>query len=398
MADLAIFGMLFTAIAIGWVLGRRRANTPQAAGQYFTGHGGGLDRAASRLSEPQMEALAGDGGSTQSHIAMGIQLRRQGKVDGAVRIHQDLLARPSLPVDEVAQARLELARDYISAGLLDRAEEILLELVEEFPAQRDAGRRHLLEIYEIERDWRRAIAVARGLLPGKLPRHRRSAAVAPRHGQRAALLLAHYCCELADEERMAGDLEVARNLLHEALMRDKQCVRASLLLGQVEYASGRFRQAAQALRRVRVQDPAYLRETIELLRRCYTALDETRAMRDFLGECLAAHPTPALVAAVAEDMVRAEGREPASVFLAAQLLEYPSLPGLAQLIDLQLVASAGRPREDLAILQDLTRRLVASRPTYRCGHCGFAGKHLHWHCPGCKHWGGIKPIDGPGIH
>jgi lipopolysaccharide biosynthesis regulator YciM len=95
-------------------------------------------------------------------------------------------------------------------------------------------------------------------------------------------------------------------------------------------------------------------------------------------------------------MARAEGAAAANQFLAERLLKHPSLGGLSQLIDLQLEATEGKSREDFAMLQNLTRSLVASRPSYRCGHCGFAGKHLHWNCPGCKHWGSIKAIDGPG--
>lgn len=398
MADLAIFGLLFAAIAIGWVLGRRHSRSLQLSRHYFTERRGEPSPNSDSLSSAAGDALVVDGGSTQNRIAMGVQLRRQGEVDGAVRIHEDLLARPSLPPDDVVRARLELARDYISAGLLDRAEELLLELVQDYPRQSNTARRHLLEVYEIERDWRRAIEVAKTLLPRTLQRRKRIQSAPLEQGQRAALRLAHYCCELANEERISGDLEAARKLLEDALASDKQCVRASILLGQVEYEDRRYRQAVQALRRVQVQDAAYLPETIGLLRSCYAALDETHVLQEYLAGCLATHPTPTLVAAVAEDMVEAEGRAAAGAFLAEQLVEYPSLPGLAQLIGLQRVAAEGKSREDLAVLQSLTQRLVASRPIYRCAQCGFAGKYLHWHCPGCKHWGSIKANDGPGAH
>jgi lipopolysaccharide biosynthesis regulator YciM len=215
-------------------------------------------------------------------------------------------------------------------------------------------------------------------------------------GQRPALRLAHYCCELADEARFSGDPEAARQLLQDALTHDKQCVRASMLLSQLEYDAGRYREAAQALQRVRLQDPDYLPETIDLLRQCYAELGDQQSLRAFLLECLALRPTPGLVAAVARDMARADGPAAASRFLSEQLLKYPSLGGMAQLIGLQLEAAEGKSREDFAMLQNLALSLVASRPSYRCGHCGFAGKHLHWSCPGCKHWGSIKAIDGSG--
>jgi len=395
VSDLVIFGYLFAAIVIGWVLGRRSSVQAAAFHDYFSGRRGAR-RSEDATPDSIVEELAADGGSAQTRIALGVQLRRRGEVDGAVRVHEDVLARPSLAVDDAVRARLELARDYISAGLLDRAEELLLELVQDFPEQSRAGRMHLLEIYEIERDWRRAIDVAKALLPRKLKRDRPTPNGMSERGQRPALRLAHYCCELAEEARFSGDPEAARQLLQDALTHDKQCVRASMLLSQLEYDAGRYREAAQALQRVRLQDPDYLPETIDLLRQCYAELGDQQSLRAFLLECLALRPTPGLVAAVARDMARADGPAAASRFLSEQLLKYPSLGGMAQLIGLQLEATEGKSREDFTMLQNLALSLVASRPSYRCGHCGFAGKHLHWSCPGCKHWGSIKAIDGSG--
>jgi lipopolysaccharide biosynthesis regulator YciM len=394
VTDLIFLGLFFAAIAIGWMLGRS-ARTGEVS-SYFSGPRQARKHTPDTVIDSLVDGLSPDGGNTQTRIALGVQLRRRGEVDGAVRIHQDLLTRTGLPAGELAQAQLELARDYISAGLLDRAEELLLELVRDFPGQSQAGRRHLLEIYEIERDWRRAIEAAKPLLPRKLARKSAEGEASLGRGQRIAQRLAHYGCELAEEERLGGDLEAARSLLREALSRDKCSVRASMLLAQVEWDAGRYQQAVQSLRRVRVQDPDYLPETIDLLRKCYAAMDDRESLRAYLLECLSVRPTPALVAAVAEDMARAEGDLAAGEFLAAQLVEYPSLRGLSQLIGLQRSASGDASRPDLELLQNLSQRLVATRPAYRCGHCGFAGKYLHWHCPGCKHWGSIKAIDGPG--
>jgi len=395
VTDLLFFGLFFAAIAIGWMLGRH-ARRHDVSARYFSSELQGSQYPADTAIDSLVEDLSADSGNTRTRMALGVQLRKRGEVEGAVRIHQELLARSGLSTGDLAQARLELARDYISAGLLDRAEELLLELIRDSPGQSQAGRRHLLEIYEIERDWRRAIEVARPLLPRKLARKSAAGEANLGPGQRVAQRLAHYGCELAEEERLGGDLAAARALLREALARDKCSVRASMLLAQVEWDAGHYSQAAQSLRRVRVQDPDYLPETIELLRKCYTAMTDKESLREYLLECLRARPTPALVAAVAEDMARTEGDMAASEFLAKQLVEYPSLRGLTQLIGLQRNTSDKLARPDLELLQGLGQRLVAIRPAYRCGHCGFAGKHLHWQCPGCKHWGSIKAIDSPG--
>ena len=68
--------------------------------------------------------------------------------------------------------------------------------------------------------------------------------------------------------------------------------------------------------------------------------------------------------------------------------------GLERLIALQSQQRDGETGKDLDLLRELVQRLLAERPAYRCGHCGFSGRHLHWFCPGCKYWGTMKTIRG----
>ena len=395
MNDLLVFGLLFAAIAIGWYLGRR--SVPRAVAgsdlpsQYYKGLNYLLDGRPDGAIDSFINALEVNSETLETHIALGNLLRKKGEVDRAIRIHQNLLARPSLPRAQVHQAHLELARDYISAGLLDRAERLLLDLVQESPEQRRSSLRHLLEIYQSEREWSRAIEIANALLPRKTFLGGQSDLD---RGQSVSVALAHYYCELACEKRDAGDLPAARKLLQQALAQDKQCVRASILLGEVECETGQYKQAVKALRRVRQQDPEYVPETISILRRCYAELKDDKSLKAYLQDCLGSDPTAPLVLAIAEDMRQSEGNEVAGDFLSAQLADRPSLRGLARLISLQLDSTESPARENLSLLQVLVERLIAERPAYRCGHCGFAGQQLHWFCPGCKHWGTMKTIRG----
>jgi lipopolysaccharide biosynthesis regulator YciM len=393
-----VFALLFAAIAIGWYLGRRSigghgASATELPGQYYKGLNYLLDGRPDGAIDAFIKALDVNSETLETHIALGNLLRKRGEVDRAIRIHQNLLARPSLPRSQVHLAHLELARDYISAGLLDRAERLLLDLVQESPEQRAASQRHLLEIYQSEREWGSAIEVATELLPRKS-----LLGAGPDTGsegvQQVEVALSHFYCELAAEKLVAEDLAGAREQLRHALAQDSQCVRASLMLGDVECRSGNYRKAVTALRNVRQQDPDYVPETIPILRECAREMAEESALRGYLRECLELNPSPALVMAVAEDMVQAEGSEAAGEFLTEELARRPSLRGLARLISLQLETSNDKEREDLGLLQVLVNRLIAERPLYRCTHCGFSGRHLHWSCPGCKHWGTVKSIRG----
>jgi lipopolysaccharide biosynthesis regulator YciM len=393
--DIFIFALLFVAIAIGWLMGKRSAPgapaSPELPSQYYKGLNYLLDGRPDGAIDAFINALEVNSETLETHLALGNMLRKKGEVDRAIRIHQNLLARPSLPSSQVHQAHLELARDYISAGLLDRAERLLLDLVAESPEQRRSSQRHLMEIYQNEREWEQAIEVATALLPRK---SLLSAGIEPVEGQSVAVALAHYYCEMACDNRDQGDLAAALNFIQQALTHDKQCVRASLLLGEVEFDRGNYKQAVKALRKVRQQDPEYVSETILLLRQCYSEMKDDRTLKTYLQDCLLTDPSAPLVLAVAEDLRVSEGDQIAGEFLSAQLADRPSLRGLERLIGLQLDTSDPGARDSLSLLQLLVERLVAERATYRCGHCGFAGQQLHWYCPGCKHWGTVKTIRG----
>ena len=399
MNEYLVFGLFFVAIAIGWFLGRRgqakpKASSPDLPGQYYRGLNYLLDGKPDGAVDAFINALEVNSETLETHIALGNLLRKRGEVDRAIRIHQNLLARPSLPRAQVHQAHLELARDYISAGLLDRAERLLLDLVKESPAERRASQWHLLDIYQSEREWQEAIDTAAELLPRKSLLGSGSSGNDGEPGQSVPVVLSHYYCELAAERHEAGDLQGARNLLQEAMNQDRLCVRASLMLGEVECDAGRHKQAIKALRKIRQQDPLYISESVPTLRKCYRELGDNKSLLAYLRDCLDSDPSPPLLLAAADDIRELEGLEVAESFLVRQLDKMPSLRGLEKLVSLQGSASEGKARDDLGLVRQLVQRLIEERPSYRCSHCGFAARHLHWFCLGCKYWGTVRPIRG----
>lgn len=400
MNDLSIFLLLFAAIAIGWFLGRRSSSPSSAdaelTSEYYKGLNYLLDGRPDGAIDTFIDALEVNSETLETHLALGNLLRKRGEVERAIRVHQNLLARPSLPRSQIHQAHLELAKDYISAGLLDRAESLLLSLVDESSEQRDASRRYLLEIYQSEREWLRAIEVAGDLLPRKTLLGSGASSSSDERSRQLVVARAHYFCELAEEKLTAGELHGARILLEKALVQDKQCVRASIMLADVEYKAGYFKKAIKALRKVKHQDPDFLPETITLLRKCHRELGDEKSLKEYLEDCLGSAPSPNLLLAVAEDICEAGGEKAAAEFLSSRLADQPSLRGLARLISLQLNITEGPARDNLDLLQVLVARLVTERPVYRCEHCGFSGQQLHWFCPGCKYWGAMKTIKNGG--
>ncbi|WOJ94866.1 lipopolysaccharide assembly protein LapB [Congregibacter variabilis] len=396
MNEALVFLLLFAAVACGWWLGRRSLSgvSDSASGppsQYYRGLNYLLDGRPDGAVDQFISALEVNSETLETHIALGNVLRRRGEVDRAIRIHQNLLARPNLPRSQMHIAHLELARDYISAGLLDRAETLLLDLVAESDEQRDVSRQYLVEIYRSESEWQRAIDEAQALLPkrsllrGEPPSSQLS-------GQPMAIQLAHFYCEFAVEQAQEGKLEEARRLLQNALQSDPACARASLELGRFEGAAGNHRLAIDALTRVVEEHAEFLPEAIPALRECYAALGEEQALSTYLRRCLDEHPSTPLMIAVADDIHRDEGNAAAHKFLAERLAQGPSLRGLLRLIRIQQEEKQGVPGDSLSMLSILLHRLIEVRPAYRCDHCGFSARHLLWFCPGCKYWGTFRTI------
>lgn len=398
MNNLLGLAVLFAAIAIGWWLGRRSVQQSPAArlpGQYYKGLNYLLDDRPDGAVDAFIDALEVNSETLETHIALGNLLRKRGEVDRAIRIHQNLLARPSLPRSQVHQAHLELARDYISAGLFDRAERLLKDLVSHSPEQRRASLRYLLEIYQSQREWQQAIDTASALLPrrgllggagGSMP--------LGANRQPVNVALAHYHCELAATLVSAGRSGEARAQLQQALNRDRRCVRASLMLAELDYAAGDYRQAIRSLKRVEDQDPDLLAEVVPQLRACHRALMDITSLREYLQASLEAHASVPLLLATVEEICEHDGPAEAEAFLAAKLAKQPSLRGMVRLLELQSGTCSGGVRDQLRHLQGLLANLIAEQPVYRCSHCGFAGRQLHWFCPGCKHWGTVKPLPG----
>ena len=155
--------------------------------------------------------------SLEIQLALGTLFRRRGEIEKATQIHQGLISRPGISSEQKSQVLFELANDYFKAGLLDRAENLLLELgaSESF---REASLRLLVQIYESEREWERVVAAA-----GHLDTLT-TEVWAPR--------IAQYHCELAERALNAGDYAAAKDRTADALKLNRNCARAIILRGR----------------------------------------------------------------------------------------------------------------------------------------------------------------------
>lgn len=387
------FVLLFTALFIGWLLGRRSSAQKSDAGQgradstpYFKGLNYLLSEQADAAVKTVVEEIPVNSDTLSTHLAIGKLMRSKGEVESAISIHQNLLSRPLLPQESLHNACLELARDYISAGLLDRAERLLKDVVAESEQYRSIALVQLLRIYERERDWDQAIAVATQLLPKKSWLAKPPANT----DDSMPLRLSHFYCETAIEHLAASDFDKAQVAADKAERSCRDNIRAHLLSADVALRQG---QAAKALERSRFilrSRHEYSHEALPRLKNALVALGRKEA---YLGELTTLNEqnnSSALVVEIADVMAAQSSKDKAAEYLLQALEQRQTLTMVSRMLAL----GPQNLQASLPFLIELVKELKASHLAHRCQQCGFSARKLHWQCPTCEQWGTIAPIRG----
>ncbi len=326
-----------------------------------------------RAVEAFLRAVAVDQDTVETQFALGALFRRRGEVDRAIRVHQNLIARVTLEPAFREQASYALAQDYLKAGLYDRAEKLLLEL-SAGGTYRIAALKDLSSIYELERDWEKAIAIHRNL--ARIGRPEQPTAIA------------HYHCELAEAARASGDHALARSHLRTARTEQKRFARGALLRADVAIDMNEPELAVRLLRRVPLQSPQLAGEVLPRLVRALRACGREADLGPILAE-LAGDGRDVADAIAHAAILAGELGEPALLALARGYVGRE--PAVAETV--QALLPGGVPDDAaLARLCAALRRQALRAARFRCADCGFSAATFFWQCPGCKSWDTLKPL------
>jgi lipopolysaccharide biosynthesis regulator YciM len=361
------FGWMAARIDIKQVMHESRA-LPRS---YFKGLNFLLNEQPDKAIEAFIEVVRVDPETVELHFALGSLFRRRGEYDRAIRMHQNLLERDDLAAEQKVIALAELGQDYLKAGILDRAEEVFKKL--ETSPQAPLARKHLLEIYEQEKDWSRAIEMTRHVEPD-------------------ARSMAQYYCELAASEAAQSRPDAARRYLERALEENRKCVRASLQLGDLEKDAKNLEKAIEHWKRIESQDPAYLALAAQRLLDAHRDTGRGEEGLRLLTNYLERYPSLDLLDTVFRQTLEAKGHEEAYTLVRDELRRNPTLLGLDRLLEAQIIAAAQPDRRrDLELVRNLVHGHTLRLARYRCESCGFKARQFHWRCPGCGGWETYPP-------
>jgi lipopolysaccharide biosynthesis regulator YciM len=361
------FGWMAARIDIQQIVRESRA-LPRS---YFKGLNFLLNEQPDKAIEAFIEVVRVDPETVELHFALGSLFRRRGEYDRAIRMHQNLLERDDLAAEQKVIALAELGQDYLKAGILDRAEEVFKKL--ETSPQAPLARKHLLEIYEQEKDWSRAIEMTRHVEPD-------------------ARSMAQYYCELAASEAAQSRPDAARRYLERALEENRKCVRASLQLGDLEKDAKNLEKAIEHWKRIESQDPAYLALAAQRLLDAHRDTGRGEEGLRLLTNYLERYPSLDLLDTVFRQTLEAKGHEEAYTLVRDELRRNPTLLGLDRLLEAQIIAAAQPDRRrDLELVRNLVHGHTLRLARYRCESCGFKARQFHWRCPGCGGWETYPP-------
>jgi len=368
--------------SLGWLAARvdlkqLLAESTALPAAYFKGLNFLITNQHDKAIEAFSEAVQANTDSLELHFALGSLFRKRGEVDRAIHLHLNLLQKTDLAPQQKLAVTAELAQDYLKAGLLDRAEELFESLDDD--RYRQPALRALLEIYVREREWERAIKAATEL-------ERLS-------GVPFRVEVAHYYCEMAVKSKLANDLHTARFELEQALNANKNCVRANVLLGDMEAEADAHKEAISAWRKIEFQQPEYLGLIAPKLLTSYRALNQTADGLLLLQTYLQNYKLPSLINVLYEATLAENGPESAAILARTELIKMPSLSVLDQLLQARTIAlkqhsnnSENTTFNDIQLMQQTVRHAIGNKTAYHCVQCGFKAKYHHWQCPACNAW------------
>ena len=361
MIELPALLLALAFIAVGaaaWFLGRLTgaARTVRLPRDYYVG----LDHLINDRFDHAVEIFArmaeADGDAAEIQFALGSLFRRRGEVDRAIAIHSRMREQGGSSLHD--KAAFALALDYLSAGLMDRAERLL----EELSASREyrkAALDHLVRIYESQGDWANALKVFHALPQATQVERRRVAA--------------HYLCELAEQALVQGDTERARTLLRQARTHQADLPRTDVLTARITELAGDSAGALGLYLKALEESPEL---ALEVIPRVLLLWEKAQA-QDVIAEVALRLRRNGTISARQLAWLLATALPPQEV---------PRLPDIAG-----DVVSETESAADARSLGTLLTRMGDTGGRYQCEDCGLLSVGWYWRCPKCRAWDSMRP-------
>ncbi len=369
-------GLFLLLAAAGWILGRfgerdEEDPPPPLNIDYLKGLNFLLNEQTDQALEHFLKMVRVDDKTIETHFALGSLFRRRGEVDRAIRIHQNIIARPDLASEQRDQALFSLAKDYLRAGLLDRAEKLFGRLSQGSRYQVEALE-NLTRIYEQEKEWEKAVEAGQQLeVLG---------------GRSLALQIAHYYCELAEASAADKDYGAARQYVKHAQTGRPRTLRGALTRAHIAREMDDNKTALRLYHRIIDEHTYLIAEALPEMVSIYEREGAMGELEKAFSQMLKKNPEMSALVALTAIVNNISGIAVIDECVEKYLLNEPTL---SEFVDLQSLSNGDDSGYDK--IRKALSTLAASTPRYQCQECGFSSQKLLWQCPSCRAWETQRP-------
>ena len=381
-----LFLLLPVAMGYGWFMGRNSVKQNDHSAQqelsikYSTGLNYLFSNQQDKAIDYLLEALKVEDDTVEAHFAMANLFRRRGELDRALKVHEHLVRQKHLPNSAKQQAVFELAKDFLSAGLYDRAESMFHKLLK----SKTYGLKSLtalMQIYQSTKDWQQGIALTK--------------AIAKTRDSKLLHALANFYCELATLALEKDEFIEVIELLDNALSHDPNSSRANWLMAQIYANHQQYNEACQCYKAIYEQDKEFFPDVIEKMYLCYQALDAENDFYQFIKKVYEETGSTSALIKYLTHIEQVKGVNSAKKFTLSALKRRPTIRGFKHFVKMQMTGNESvNTSENLEVIRELVSAYLNVKHRYSCRTCGFNSSTHYWSCPSCHDWEQLKPVRG----
>ncbi|GAA5137101.1 lipopolysaccharide assembly protein LapB [Thalassotalea piscium] len=381
-----LFLLLPVAMAYGWFMGRNsvKQNTHSAKQdlsiKYSTGLNYLLSNQQDKAIEYLIDAFQVEDDTVEAHFAMANLFRKRGELDRALKIHEHLVRQKHLPNKAKQQAAYELGKDFLSAGLFDRAEAMFQKLLKS-KIYSIKSITSLMKIYQSTKDWKQGILLSKAIVKSK--------------DKNLLNSLANFYCELATTALNEDKFIEVIELLENALKYDPDSCRANWLLAKVYENHKQYNEACLSYQAIYLQDSEFFPDVIDNMERCYQQIDAIDEFQKFIKKVYSETGSSSALIKNVGYIEQKQGAVKALEFTLTALRRRPTIRGFNHFIKMQMATDSSQTNlTNLDMINELISTYLSVKHRYNCRNCGFNSSTHYWSCPSCHDWEQMKPIRG----
>ena len=386
--NIIVLWLLVTPLffAFGWVAGRIDMKTvirqaKQLPKRIYDGIDALIDNRTGVAFDNIQAITTQEPQLTELQLSLGKLCRHRGENDIAIKSHTKLLnSQFLLNQDDRDRVRLELAKDFQQAGLIDRAENLLLKLLDS-EIYSHIAQEKLLDIYQQDKNWKDAIVTANKLATSDYSFHTE---------------VAQFNCELTQEALIKSNNTTALEYINNALKINRKCVRANILLGELYYNQEKYNDALKTWQLIEKQNHLYLPMVAERIFDAYVHLNKLKEGLTLIKGYISLYPQLNLCDVLYQKLTTYESSNTMLEYLRLSIKNHPNSKAASRIIDLHInnitASSSPDAKLDAEILKNLLLSYDAKLSRYRCGRCNFKAQTFFWQCPACYEWESVSPI------